>query len=767
MLVLFLFLFPARSVSLDSTDLIDVYRTKWQAGSEVLSNVGDLMWDCGKAAAADHFICMDRSRGFGGHQFEGQPHLIQRNDWVRNCFNCGLPGHLARDCPQNLVRRGVGLQFGFLGRGVPQRAWPYPGIRPLGLNPREAAFLLNRDDGQQVWQQQVASDFPDSRLPGCVGRESGNRNNSFMPTRVGDRARDRHSGWADFDAHSNMSLPSRVSDESHRKIPSRRPAVKRNGALRKDTEDNDGCFRLLANASSSAGEEGGKISSTGEKPTSWPSERDGLFEVKPQTDRETGLESASDCSNSQVRVLADGDDPTRALFGNKVEARSQEKDSCTYGFTARPSQVLKEERVHLDLENGEFVSEVNSECAAPSNHLAGNDTVISKSVHDVKELGLQQASFEPAILNGRAIADRNASTKTMHSPVLEDVRVKTAIDDEGDIWSRSDNSSNLKTDFTAKETGTNAWSERKAYGKGREGSELFSARHEVCQLRNAVTCQGASQSDRSPAGPVHDNEVRNVDGGDFSGDLSGSADIFKRNTDCIAPEGDLMSNDKSLNMQCHSFSSTPPAFKPRESQRSLNAAVSSVPARDLNLSSGWKGRHSNEWKNSHKLNERGETARFDSREFAELQYNDKRTTFARRSGNLELAGQQFQSDHMIRNYEMKDLSSVEHKVCQHANLVAGARSQQSCAACQAEGSVKLFNGNETINCDNVEKEPGPFVGSGAPMEIKGFHKGVEEKSTELLVCEEEFNIDARVEKLMLNFPLVQGREQDSVAGMSS
>ncbi|KAG0624404.1 hypothetical protein M758_3G245200 [Ceratodon purpureus] len=758
----------------DSADLIDVYRTKWQAGSEVLSNVGDLMWDCGKAAAADHFNCMDRSRGFGGHQFEGQPQIFPRADWVRNCFNCGQPGHLARECPQNLVRRGVGVQFGFLQRGgIPPQRWPFPGIRPLALNPREAAFLLNgRDDGQQLWQQQVANDFQDSRVPGIVGRDSGNRNNAFIHSRVGDRARDRHSGWADFDAHSNLSLPSRVSDESHRKtIPPRRPVVKRNGALRgsplrKEAEDNDGSFRAPANASSSVVEEGGKSSFTEEKPPSSRAEKDGLFETKPPTDREIGPESASDCSHSQARVLADSDDPRRALQGNKAESRSQEKDSSTSGLNARPPQALKDERVDLDLENGEFVSEGNSEWPASSNHPVGKDPVISKSNYDGKELVLQQTPTEPAILNGRAIKERKPSSKTGPSPDAGDVRVKTATDDGGDLRSRSDNSCSLKPDCTAKETGINIRLERKGDGKGGEGAELLSASNEA---RNGGTCQGTSQDNRSPAGPVYGNEVRDVDseanvGGDLSGDSLGSGIIVKRHTDPISLEGDLISCDKNSNMQCRPLSSTPPVFKVSESQRSLHPAfISPVPVREHNFSGGWKGRYANEWKNSHKANERGETVRFDSGEFSQSQCNGKTNILPRRSGSSELTGQDFQSEHVTRNNECKDWSSVEHKVCEHVSLVAGARLQQNCAACQAEGSVKLVNGIEMINSDNVEKGAVPIVGSGIPNEVEGSHKGFEEKNTDSVVSEEGYNIDARVEKLMLNFPLVQGREQESVA----
>jgi hypothetical protein len=291
----------------------------------------------------------------------------------------------------------------------------------------------------------------------------------------------------------------------------------------------------------------------------------------------------------------------------------------------------------------------------------------------------------------------------------------------------------------------------------------------VCQLRNGGTCQAASQSYRSPAGPVYGNEFRTVDGeanfrGDFSGDPSGSGDISKRHTDCTASEGDHMSSDKNSNRQCHSLSSAPPAFKPRESQRSLNAA--SVPARDLNSNSGWKERYSNEWKNGRKESERGEIVRFDSGEFAESQYYEKTNTLPRRSGNPELTGQQFLSEHMTRNNEIKDWPSLEPKFCQHVNLVAGARPQQRCAVCHAEGDVKSVNGNETANFIILEKGAVPIVGGGTLIEEKEFHKGYGDKNSESLVWEEGYNIDARVEKLMLNFPLVQGREQDSVAGMS-
>lgn len=734
-LVLSLFLLPARSVLLDSTDLIDVYRTKWQAGSEVLSNVGDLMWDCGKAAAADHLNCMDRSRGFGGHQFEGQPHLFPRPDWgVRNCFNCGQPGHLARECR---VVRGVGLPVGFLGRGVQQRGWPYPGIRPLTLHPREAAFLLNRDDGQQGWQQQVASDFPDSRIPGCAGRESGNRNISFMHSRLVDRPRDRHSGWADYDAHLNLPLPSRASDESHRKIPSRRSVGRRNDVARKDTEDNDARFRAVANGCSSAGEEGGKGYYTEEKASAWHAESDGLFEIKPEMDRAIGPDSALDRSRSQVRVLADNDDPTRALYGNKAETRSQEKDS---GTNVRPSQAVKGDKGDSDLENGEFVSEGNMQWAASGNLPVGSDKVNPKSNYDGDALVLQQAPTNPSILNSRAITERKAATKNEHSPEVKDVRVKVAINDEGDVWSWSDNSSSLRTDFTAKATTVNPCLERRADGKGREGAELFSAGNEMCEFRNGGIGQVASQINKSSAGPVYGSADCNLDGevnfrGDFSGEPSASSDIFKRNTDCIASEGDFVSSEANLNMQCHPLSSTPPAFKPRESQRPLSALVSSVPARDPNISSGWRGRHSIDWNNCHKPSERAETVRFDSSGFPESLRNDRTNSLARRSGMPELTGQQFQPEHMTLNDEIKEWSSAEQKVCPHVDLVAGARFQQSCTACQAEGDVNLVNGSERVN-------------------------------TEPLVCEEQYNIDARVEKLMLNFPLVQGREQDSVAGMS-
>lgn len=317
-------------MSLDSADLIDVYRTKWQAGSEVLSNVGKLMWDCGKAAAADHLNCMDRGRDFVGHQFEGHPHPFPRigTDWgVRNCFTCGQPGHVARFC-----RGGIGNVGGppFLGRGVQQRAWPYPEIRPIPIHPREAAYYFNRVDGPQGWQQQVPGDFPDPR-------QSGNRNVSYMQNRQ-ERSRERHSGRADYDAHTNLSVSSRASEENHRKLASRRPVVKRTDVPRKDTEDNDARFRAVANGSS--GEEGGRDCDAEDKVTTWHADNDG-FELKPQTDRAYRPDSSLDRSRSQVRVLSGSDESTRASYGNAAENRSLERDSATHLHSARPSQAVK------------------------------------------------------------------------------------------------------------------------------------------------------------------------------------------------------------------------------------------------------------------------------------------------------------------------------------------------------------------------------------------------------------------------------------------
>jgi len=180
-----------------------------------------------------------------------------------------------------------------------------------------------------------------------------------------------------------------------------------------------------------------------EKATTWHAES--------EVDRAIGPESALDRSRSQVRVFADSDDPTRALYGNNAETRSHEKDCGTSVLNARPSQAVKGDRGDSDLENGEFVSEGSTQWAPSGNHLPGSDIVISKSKHDGNEL-IQRAPTNPSILNSRAVTERKTATRNEHSPDLEDVRVRNAINDEGDVWSRSANSCSLRTDFTAKAT---------------------------------------------------------------------------------------------------------------------------------------------------------------------------------------------------------------------------------------------------------------------------------------------------------------------------
>ncbi|CAK9199570.1 unnamed protein product [Sphagnum troendelagicum] len=153
---------------------------------------------------------MDRIRGYSGPQFEERRHLVlQPFDRGRNCFECGQLGHIARDCFQR-VSRGFGGRVGaFLGRDF-SHGWVNPvppGIHLVPGHGREPGYFV-RDNGYKVWQPQVAAyNNRGHSHPGFRGgREQESQPSAPSHMRVGERDRGRGSVWVDG--------VSRLSDQS-------------------------------------------------------------------------------------------------------------------------------------------------------------------------------------------------------------------------------------------------------------------------------------------------------------------------------------------------------------------------------------------------------------------------------------------------------------------------------------------------------------------------------------------------------------------------
>lgn len=751
------------------------------------------MLDCtAAAAAADQLNCMDRSRGFSGHQFEEQPHLVQRPiEWTRNCFSCGQPGHVARECTRGHFARNLGIHVGFFGRAYPQ-GWLNPALRPLPLHSREPEFLINREDGPQAWQQQVTRDFQESR--GLAGR-----NLSFMQNRVVDRARDRRSGWADSGTQSHLSGCPRPSEETFASAlkknninkqppPVRRPiASKRSCGHRKELEGNDTLSRAFTNGSTSACDDrrgpnsetaSGSLSEYSHGKSGNRGQRDWGGDLE-RRNSEPGT-CSPDLRGGDFRDGQSGN--TSAVHSERAGNRYQEVLPESYGPCGMPAQVVMVDRLDSadDLENGEISREDNADhdLSAPSRglQLDVDKGDILSSVHALDDGKYQpphqESPTEKVFYNHKELVEEKSASLPADVHV---VRPKLEIKDKQETWLRPGNNSSVQP--SSNDNAVNTRVERKVDGEDREGSERFSSKRDLDQVGNAGVCRCISHSNSGCAGFPYCIEASNRGGEvnswqDVDRGQPTSNEMANRLHHYQGSDGDMQTCNSKLereNPQCHTSDNRETmsaATHPQPtggSQPLFGRGFTSGPVSHHNSSMVWRGQNSRGWGSGHGSIEEPVILR--SGNAGCTGNSNTRGALSRSSGFSDPKEWQVESEDMERTLGNKGRLMSEHASCLHINGMqeSGLQRNRDIPMFQPDMGAPVLNGS------------GGFPTSGSQKVDPSLHKNInhiernclESDGVQTDVCEKHYNIDARVEKLMSKFPLVQGREQDSVAGMST
>lgn len=751
------------------------------------------MLDCtAAAAAADQLNCMDRSRGFSGHQFEEQPHLVQRPiEWTRNCFSCGQPGHVARECTRGHFARNLGIHVGFFGRAYPQ-GWLNPALRPLPLHSREPEFLINREDGSQPWQQQVPRDFQEAR--GFAGR-----NLSFMQNRVVDRARDRRSGWADSGTQSHLSGCPRPSEETYASAlkknninkqppPVRRPiASKRSCGHRKELEGNDTLLRAFTNCSTSAcddrrGPNSEAASGSLAENSHGKSGNRGQKDWGGEPERRNS-ESGTCSPDLHVGDFRDGQSGnTSAIHSERAGNRYQEVLPEPYGSCGMSAPVVMVDRLDSadDLENGEISREDNADhdllAASRGLQLDMDKGDIVSSAHALDD-GKNQPSHHESPTEKFFYNDKKLDEEKIESlPAdVHIVRPKSDIKDKQETWLRSDSNSCVRASLN--DNGLNMCLERKVDGEDREGSEWFSSKRDLDQVGNASVCKCVSHSNSSCAGFPHCNEASNRVGEvnswqHMDRDQPACSDMVNSLHHYQVLEGDMQTCNSKLereNPQYHTSDireTMSAGTNPQPtggSQPLFGRAFTSGPVAHHNTSMVWRGKNSRGWGSGHVSIE--ELAILRSGNPGCVGNSGTRGALSRSSGFSDPKEWQVESEDMERTIEYKERLMSEHVDCLQTNGIqeSGLQHNRAIPMFQPDMGAHVLNG-----CGGF-----PTIGSQKldPSLLKNIdhieRNRLQSDGVQTGAFEKHYNIDARVEKLMSKFPLVQGREQDSVAGMST